>query len=185
MRAGCATTVCSQVGVVRGVAFRDGNHCVLRHTGTVGPILALYLMAWSPMASGGMGSSSSDLMARVIGSHKMRAAWDALQVFEEREGRLPRDLAELFVAEKLAGDALLMPMDELAETIALPGGKQVQGSFRYFPLGVDATTINTANDALMIEILPRKFGRAVLANDGNVRALYSAASLRDIDEFGR
>lgn len=173
------------VSAVRGVAFRDGNHYVLRHTGTVGPMLALYLMAWSPMASGGMGSSSSDLITRVIGSHKMRAAWDALQAFEAREGRLPRDLAELFVAEKLAGDALLMPMDELAETIALPGGKQVQSSFRYFPEGVDATTINTANDALMIEILPRTFGRAVLTNDGNVRVLYSAASLRDIDEFGK
>jgi len=172
------------VGAMRGVGFRDGNRLVMRHSGAIGPALAAYLMIFAPMGSSEPPDRSAGMLADIIGRHKMRAAGDALSAFEQREKRLPRDLAELFFAEKLPGDALLMPMDPLAETIALPDGQEVKSSFRYFRETVDVGRGAGDKSALLIEIAPSRFGRVYLTVDRKARSLNGEVSERDIEEFG-
>ncbi|MFT4512259.1 MAG: hypothetical protein ACI89X_000101 [Planctomycetota bacterium] len=173
------------VSAVRGVAFREGTRLILRHKGAIGPVLAGYLMAWPPMGGGEVPDRTAHSLGNIIGRHKVRAVAESFRAFEQREGRMPNDLAELFVAEKLAGDALLMPMDDLAETVVLPDGNKVKTSFRYFREPVEVGLGGNENRALLIEIVPSGFGRWILRADQETHGLYGEESRRAIDEFGK
>jgi len=137
------------------------------------------------MGSGEMAGGATDRLADIICRNKLRSIGVAMSAFEQREGRLPMNLAELFVAEKLPGDAFLMPMDELAETFELASGAQVKTSFRYFPDSVDVGRGPGDAGALLIEIAPSPSGRCCLQGDCKTRNLYGEESRRDIEEFGR
>ena len=97
---------------------------------------------------------------------------------------LPQDLAELFSAQRLDARALLVP-GTASEEFTLPDGAIVTTSFRYFPDKLMVENLHETFDALLIAIEPRSYGRVFVAKDGSFKTVYSEASQRKIDEFGK
>lgn len=173
------------VGKLFGTVRRDGDHYVLRHRGPVGgPILGAYMMMWGTIVSEAANDRTASVMKNAIAAHRLKMVGKALETFEQREDRLPKDLAELMDAEKLPDDALLVPEDELTEEFTLPSGKKLRSSFRYFPEGVAAQCMPGEN-AIMIEIAPRAFSRQFLGRSGTVKRCYFSESKTPIDSFGK
>ena len=99
------------------------------------------LFAWPTMiADEALRLSYSELrLKNALTAQRLGAVDEALDRFEQHHGRRPKDLAELFVVQKLPDDALLMPGDPYAEEIALPDGRKIRSSFRYYPETIDIT----------------------------------------------
>ena len=109
-----------------------------------------------------------------------------MTAFQEREKRLPKDLAELFTAQKLKDKALLLPADEMAEEFSLADGRKVKSSFRYFAKPVTFKT-HTGQDGptILIEIRPRNNNRITMTTKGMVPDSYGPDSQKPIDQFGK
>ncbi len=168
---------------VRVVASRDDDRLLLRSQGTLGgPFLTAWLFSLLP----GLASPASELVAieNAYGNHVAQRAAAAIAAFEAREGRRPRDLAELFVAAAWPDEALLLPMDDGAEELQLPGGRRVRTSFRYYADPVEVELFNRGRDAVLLQIRPGS-GRIMVEAGGDVRAVYGPAAEQPIDAFGR
>lgn len=170
----------------RAVITRRDNSFVLQSLGTLGgPELAALAMIWGPMLANASTDFVTEQLAQSIATHKLRKVGKALKAFRDREQRWPKDLAELFTAERLAPDALLVPGDDLAETLHLADGSEARTSFRYFPTPVGYQTHNGIENMLLIEIRPSDRHRAVLDTNGNCPDVWSPDADKPIDQFGK
>jgi len=162
-------------GRSRGALFRDGNRLHLRHEGALGsPWLAALMLTWGPILSGLEGADyTTDEVAAAIGAHRLEQVWPAFEAFQQREGRWPRDLGELFTAHELADDALLIPGDEGAETIELAGGRTIRTSFRYYPEPAVFDSWSAGQNGvrvLLVELVERGWERKALSVDGELHS---------------
>ena len=189
------------LGKGRGVVRRTARSMRLVQASASGGLeLTALLFAWPTILSQQMFDFTEDEVHIAVAKSRLHAAHEALQRFEAREQRRPKDLAELFTAEKFADDALLLPADDLAEEVRLPDGRVVRSSFRYFadgvplPVGAQSQFLEVfgggdADDvapAVLVEIRPHMFHRAVLRTDGVVPDMYGSFGARaPIEEFGK
>lgn len=173
-------------GKLLGTVRRDGDSYVLRHRGaTGGPVLSGYLMMWGMVLQEAGNDRNTSVLTGAIAKTRLAKLYGALNAFELREARLPKDLAELVVAEKLADDALVVTPDQFTEEVLLPSGKKLISSFRYYPNGVRAKCLQN-EPAVMIEIAPRRYSRQFLGRDGTVKQCYfRQESEYPIDLFGK
>lgn len=179
--------VAEYVGKTRGVLRKSGNRYTLSMLGALGgPETAALLMTWGPMICPNMNDYQTEQLAQRLARQKLSKVQVAIEAFEKREQRRPKDLAELFTAQKLADDALLMPMDDMAEEFVLPDGRKLQSSYRYFPQPVTFVT-GTGDDepTVMIEIRTHNYGRATLTTKGSTPEAYGNDSDKPIDQFGK
>lgn len=176
-------------GKSRGVLRKDGDNYSIVVLGALGgPELAALAMTWGPMLASEMNDHPTELLTRYLATRKLDTVHVAVATFQEREKRLPKDLAELFTAQELAADALLLPADELAEPVMLPDGRTVKSSFRYFQKPVEFAT-NSGNDGptILIEIRPRPYNRIIMTTSGAVPEVYGPGtdSETPINQFGK
>lgn len=177
--------VAEYLGKGRGVLRRDGDIYQLVQASASGGLEATALLfTWSTMLSQDMRDYQVEQFSTAIGQRKLERAHTALEAFQKREQRRPKNLAELFTAERLADDALLLPGDDLAETIELPNGRTVRSSFRYFPEPVYYNHQGTQK-AVMIEIRPHPYNRMLLCEDGAIPDVYGKDCSKPIDQFGK
>ena len=188
------------LGKGRGVVRRTARSMSLVQASASGGLeLTALLFAWPTILSQQMFDFTEDEVHIAVAKSQLHAAHEALQRFEAREQRRPKDLAELFTAEKFADDALLLPADDLAEEVRLPDGRVVRSSFRYFadgvpmPEGAQSQFLEVfgggddddAPPAVLVEIRPHMFHRAVLRIDGVVPDMYGSFGARaPIEAFG-
>lgn len=125
------------LGSVRGVMRQTAKGYVLQFQGPVGgPLAASFAATYGPMMSGSMHRDyNTEQKELVIAQHLATEVWPKFEAFQKANGRWPKDLAELFVDQKLAADALLIPGDDTAEAVAMPAGdaRSVRSSFLYHP----------------------------------------------------
>ncbi|MCB9878240.1 MAG: hypothetical protein H6835_11635 [Planctomycetes bacterium] len=174
-------------GKGRGVLRRDGERFALQQSGTFGGLEALALtLLWPTMIAGEDSDWTTQQLSMVLARHELRQAWDALEVFHKREQRWPRDLGELFAAQKLADDALLLPGDAPSEELSLADGRKIRSSFRYFaePVQVEHEGEH-GGKVLLIELAPRNYGRVMLTVEGELPDVYGEQSSWPIDRFGK
>ncbi|MCB9876518.1 MAG: hypothetical protein H6835_02860 [Planctomycetes bacterium] len=177
-------TVDQHCGFGRGVLRRDGKRYLLQQQGTFGGIEALALtLLWGPLIAAQLHDNLTDNIAEGIAAQQLSKVQDALAAFQQREQRRPTDLAELFAAQRLAKDALLLPGDDLAEPLTLADGTTTRCSYRYFPETTPWDTTGDGTAAVLIEIRPHRYQRAVLTADGRVQQDYSNDSRKPIDAF--
>ena len=178
--------VAEYVGKTRGILRKQGNRHTLMMLGALGgPETAALAMTWGPMICSNLDDYQIDQLAQRLGQTKLAVVHTAIEAFEKREHRLPKDLAELFQAQNLPTDALLMPGDELAEPVALADGKTAMSSFRYFSKPVKFETL-TGEDGptILIEIRPRRYSRVIMTSSGAIPETYGPDSMKPIDQFG-
>lgn len=181
-----ADVVAPHCGTSRGVLRKDGDRYLVQCLGALGgPELAALAMTFGPMISSTRYDYATEQLARQIGLKKLESAWAALSNFKQREQRWPKDLAELFAAEKLPADALLMPADDLTEPVALADGRTVRASFRYFAEPVLVSDVDAGTGMLLIELRPRPYERLMLSASGQFPEVYGEDSQRPIDRFGK
>lgn len=189
------------LGKGRGVLRRTERSMSLVQASASGGLeLTAMLFAWPTMLAQQMFDFREDETHLAVAKPRLRAVHEALQRFKAREQRRPKDLAELFVAEQLPDDALLLPADDLADEVRLPGDRVVRSSFRYFadgvpmPEGAQSQFLQVMgggkndNDppAVLVEIRPHMFHRAVLRTDGSVPDMYGSFAARaPIEAFGK
>lgn len=125
------------LGSVRGVMRRTPKGYVLQFQGPVGgPLAASFAATYGPILSASMHRDyRTEQKELQIAQHLATEVWPKFEAFQKANGRWPKDLAELFVDQKLAADALLIPGDEETEEVAMPAGdaRTVRSSFRYHP----------------------------------------------------
>ena len=178
--------VAEHCGTSRGALFKDGRRFVVRHLGALGgPEMAAVAMTYGPILTANSGNYAVDQIAYLVASHKLQAVYEQFEKFEQREQRRPKDLAELFAAQQLADDALLMPVDDLAEQFTLPDGRKLRTSFRYFPETVEVTNFNGDTDMILVEIRPHSYNRACLSSSGSTPEIYGEDSSKPIDRLGK
>ena len=194
--------VARHLGKGRGVIRRTEDSVALVQSSASGGLeLTALLFAYPTMLAPLMSDFMEDEVHLAVARSKLQAVHDALEDFEGREGRRPRDLAELCTAQQLSADALLLPGDELAEQIELPGGRTVRSSFRYYPAGVKVPRgrgsafigvvggpvqngLAAKTPALLIELRPHQFHRAMLLENGEVPDTYGDfGTTLPIDQF--
>jgi len=177
------------LGKGRGVLRRQGTVFRLQQIGTFGGIEAAALaMTWGPFLSGVFHRDYiEEAVATAVARHQLDAAWTAIEAFQKANQRLPNDLAELFVHQKLPADALLVPGDAKAEPVPMPAGdaRVVKSSFRYFKTPVKIDVNGNACSVLLISIAPRRYNRPMLADDGATPDIWGPDSTRPIDQFGK
>ena len=134
---------------------------------------------------------------------------DATDLRAHLESQFGVEVRERFVQEEDSGsegqgpgerDALLLPADDLAEEVRLPDGRVVRSSFRYFadgvpmPEGAQSQFLEVfgggddddAPPAVLVEIRPHMFHRAMLRTDGVVPDMYGSFGARaPIEAFGK
>ncbi len=174
-------------GKSRGIMHKQGTRYTISILGALGgPESAAIAMVWAPMLCSNLNDYQTDQLAHRIACHKLEPVHDALQAFKKREQRMPKDLAELFTAQKLADDALLLPADDLAESIQLADGKTVKSSFRYFAKPVEFLTMNGEQDpTILIEIRTHSYNRVTMTTKGKVPEAYGSDNQKPIDQFGK
>jgi len=173
------------LGKGRGVLRKDGNRYQLVQASATGGLeTTALLFTYSTMLAPEMYDYNTERYSLIIARIKLNAVHEALTRFEKREQRRPNDLAELFTAEKLPDDALLLPGDDRAEPLLLPDGRKLRSSFRYYPKTTAFNGLQGGNGALMIEIRPQRYNRAVLCADGAVPDAYGSDCRKPIDQFG-
>ncbi|MFK7742640.1 MAG: hypothetical protein AB8H80_20175 [Planctomycetota bacterium] len=172
-------------GQTRGLMRKDGDTYRIQILGALGgPEMAAALMTWGPMISSEARDYTTDRLAKGLAAKQVAAAWTALEAFQKREQRWPKDLAELFAAEKLAADALLLPADTFAEELTLADGSKTRSSFRYFGEPIEIFGRNVENKILLVEIQPSTFSRLVLDVTGATPQIWGRDSTMPIDEVG-
>ncbi|MCA8954340.1 MAG: hypothetical protein KDE27_32830 [Planctomycetes bacterium] len=178
--------VAEYCGKVRGVVRKRGDTFTLQQLGTLGGVeLAALAMTWGPILTSGYGKYALQSTEQKIAARRLELVWPAFERFHTREGRWPTDLGELFVAEKLADDALLLPADDLAETVTGANGKAVQTSFRYFATPA-VVELGGPREMLLIAIRSGGWNRAMLDSEGTViDQVDSTIAARPIDRFGQ
>tara|TARA_R110002096_G_scaffold17148_6_gene59189 strand:- start:1498 stop:3690 length:2193 start_codon:yes stop_codon:yes gene_type:complete len=174
-------------GKSRGVLRKDGNKFSIVMLGALGgPELAALAMTWGPMIAGQMRDYQTDNLTIRLARHKLDTVHEAVVAFHKREKRMPKDLAELFTAQKLNDDALLLPGDDLAEEFAMPDGRKLKSSFRYFAKPVTFASQNgDGGDTILIEIRTRPYNRLSMTSMGVVPDAYGPDSQKPIDQFGK
>ncbi|HEX6812329.1 MAG TPA: hypothetical protein VF384_11945 [Planctomycetota bacterium] len=178
------------LGKGRGVLRRDGKTWRLQQLGTLGGVEgAAAAMTWGPILSAGFHHDYHDEeLEKAVAKYKLGKVWEAIEAFEKANKRLPNDLGELVVQQKLADDALLMPGDPLAEPVALPAGdaRTVKSSFRWFKDGV-VVDDNGGNDVsvVLVSIKSYRWSRPMLAKNGVLPDVYGVWSGQPIDRFGK
>lgn len=171
-------------GKSRGVLRRDGDVWRFQHLGALGgPESAALLMTFGPMLSGELSDYQTQRMSRALAVSSLNRAWIALEAFRKREQRWPKDLAELFRAERLPADLLAIPGDDLAETFELANGSEARTSFRYFPEPVAFEVNGNHLPALLVEVRSAPYFRAILTVDGETPEVYGADCQKAIDDF--
>lgn len=174
-------------GKARGMLEKDGDTYSLVLLGALGgPEVAAVAMTYGPMIATEMNDYQTDQLTMRLARHKLERVHNTLEKFKAREKRVPKDLAEWFVAEKLADDALLLPADDLAESIQLPDGRTVKSSFRYFPKPVAFRTM-TGDDGptILIEVRTRSYNRATMTSTGLVPDAYGPDNQKPIEKFAK
>ncbi|MCR9246398.1 MAG: hypothetical protein NXI31_15300 [bacterium] len=171
------------VGPMRAALRRDGDRLVLRHHAPLGgPMLTAYLVFAPVTLAQDVGDGATMVLASAIARRRLQVVADAFEAFEEREGRRPTDLVELFVAQELPADALSIPGDDSPDTLTLPGGKQIRSSFRYFR---ELATVDGQGRMILIEINPASWQRYCLDANLEVVTLYGERHAQPIERFGR
>ncbi|MFK7741324.1 MAG: hypothetical protein AB8H80_13470 [Planctomycetota bacterium] len=167
---------------VQVVAFRDGKRIGLHSVGALGGPIATI---WSAVVSqAGPSSNGPDwATSGVLGMHQGQMVSDALQRFEDNNGRRPKDLAELFVAEAWPDDALVFAGDPAPDELKLPGERTVRSSYRYFPEPVTVDVFGLERKALLIRIEAGVPGRVMVDDAGGVHLIYGDAGDADIESF--
>jgi len=166
--------VAEYLGKGRGVLRREGNrYSLIQQSASGGLETTALLFCWSTMMTPEiMQDNTVDQMSRIVAEDKLEKVYEKLERFKQREQRWPKDLAEFYTAEKLADDALLLPADDLAETITLPDGRTVRSSFRYYPTPIKlAIDRPDHEDVLMVEIRPSRWERTILAVTGSTPSM--------------
>ncbi|MGC6488336.1 MAG: hypothetical protein ACON4Z_11870 [Planctomycetota bacterium] len=182
--------VAEHLGKGRGVVRRAARSMSLVQASASGGLeLSALLFAWPTMLAQQTYDYMEDEAHLTVARTRLAAVHEALQRFEAREQRRPADLAELFTAEQLPDDALLLPADDLAEEVRLPDGRVLRSSFRYFPSGIELPRgrgsafiqvvggpvqngLAAKTPALLIELRPHQFHRAMLLENGEVPDTY-------------
>jgi len=169
----------------RGVFRRDGNnYSLIQASGAGGLEMAAVLFTWGTMIAPSITASyTTEQWSNMIARNKLKAVHQAIARFEKREQRRPANLAELMDAEQLADDALLLPADNLAEPHKLKSGQIIKSSFRYFSTGTAWAGGGHKQPALLIEVRPSRYNRAVLFTDGTIPEVYSGDLQKPIDQF--
>lgn len=184
-----AAVVTPLLGRSRGVLRRDGRRWVLQQVGPLGGVaLAALAMTWGPIVSGSFHYDyETEQIAKQIAKQKLETIAEAIAACQKDKGKRPATLGELFVAAKLADDALLVPGDVLAEEFALPGddGRKVRSSFRYFPDAVTIDLNGNETKVVLIAIAPCSWGRPVLTADGDMPEAWGEFCKKPIGEFGK
>ncbi len=174
------------LGKGRGVLRRDGDrYSLIQQSATGGLETTALLFTWSTMLSQQMTDWTIEQYSLMVARTKLEKVYEKLERFKNREQRWPKDLAELYTAEQLPDDALLMPADDLAEQVTLQGGRVVRSSFRYFPAPVQINGLRGAQEMLLIEVRPHRSNRAILDVSGTMPDWYGSESRWPIDQFGK
>lgn len=181
--------VLPHLGKSRGVLRRDGKVWRLQQLGALGGFeAAAVAMTWGPLLSGHFHADYTvEQLGLAIGRHQLKTVWSALDAFQKQNKRWPNDLAELFADKKLPDDALLIPGDKKAETVALPAGdtRTIKTSFRYFKDPVEVDVGGNKQPMLLIAITPHRYLRVMLAADGSIPEVWGDSSTRAIETFGK
>lgn len=174
------------LGKGRGVLRRDGKRYQLIQASPTGGLeTTALLFTWSTMLAPQAYDYYTEQYSLMVARSKLEKVFEALERFQKREQRRPRDLAELFTAERLPDDALLLPADDLAEELALPDGRKVRTSFRYYPETTQFQGLQQNNaKVLLIEVRAHRYNRAVMCEDGSVPEAYGVDCRKEIDQFG-
>lgn len=184
-----AEAVVPRLGKGRGVLRRQGNLFRLQQLGTLGGLeSAAIAMTWGPFLSFTFHQDyTEDQLANLLARHQLTQVWAALETFQKANQRWPNDLAELFVAQKLSPDALLLAGDQAAEVVVMPAGdpRVVKSSFRYFKEPVQVDVEGNPRGMLLIGITPRRYNRPMLGVDGSLPDVWGADCTRPIDTFGK
>ena len=191
--------VAEHLGKGRGVLRREGDAVSLVQASASGGLeLTAMLFAWPTMlADEALRLSYSEVrFKKALTVQRLSAIGEALDRFEQHQGRRPRDLAELFVAQKLPDDALLIPGDSFAEEVALLDGRKIRSSFRYYPTPLDLAELGAgmvppdggglhqgSTRAMLLEIQPGKI-RMALMEDGTTPVVSGPPSQVPIGQFG-
>lgn len=177
------------LGRIRGVLRRQGNTWRLQQLGALGGIEAAAIaMTWGPFLSGLFHRDYvEEALATALARHQLTAAWTALEAFHKANQRWPNDLTELFVAQKLPADALLLAGDAKAEAVPMPAGdaRVVKSSYRYFKNPVKVDVQGNAQRMLLICIAPRRYNRPMLGDDGAIPDVWGEDCTRPVDQFGK
>jgi hypothetical protein len=161
----------------RGILRRDDRRYTLQMLSPLGgPELAALAMTFGPMLSGFNTDYAVTTLTQRFAEQKLNGIAEPLQTFHKSNGRWPTDLPELYAAARLPADALLIPGDDLAETVTLANGDQIRTSFRYF-------NPPFADSYLLVEIRPQQGGRRTLGTDGALQELYGTDAGLSIDRL--
>ncbi|HEB51993.1 MAG TPA: hypothetical protein ENI87_01930 [bacterium] len=166
---------------VRPVFFHEGRRIGMHAVGALGGLLGHVYGMMIPVMAGTIGPRHQPLHGPVA-SFKLRQMEVALERFSTREGRMPRDLVELLLAEKLSPATLLMPGDEHAMSLRLPDGRTIETSFGYFAKPVTVEQFGAEYSTRMLEIAPGN-GRHLLDTRGDVQGLWGELAERPFESF--
>ncbi|MBL8754309.1 MAG: hypothetical protein JNK15_13485, partial [Planctomycetes bacterium] len=178
------------LGKGRGILRRDGKTWRLQQLGTLGGLEgAAAAMTWGPILSSAFHQDYYlEQLERAVAKHQLDKAWQAIEAFQKANQRMPNDLGELFVVQKLPADTLLLPGDDLAEPVVLPAGdtRTIRSSFRWFPGGVTVND-NTGNDVkvVLVSVRPYRWNRPMLSDSGSQPEVYDVKCRLPIDQFGK
>lgn len=166
---------------LRVAFFRDGNRVGMHSIGVLGgPAMTTYCaLVGQLMPRAGVFHSP---LYTALASDQLRTAGEALARFEAREGRLPKDLAELFVAEQLDDRALCIPADAHADELELPGERKVRVSYRYYPVPAAVDVFGNVHEARLICIEP-SWNRVMLDTNGMVQQMWNEVGRQPIESF--
>jgi hypothetical protein len=177
------------LGKSRGVLRRDGNRYTVQQLGRLGGLeLAALAMTWGPLLSSLYHDDSVvERLELDFARHQLQAAWTAFDAFQKANQRLPKDLTELFVAQQLPADALLLPGDPDAEPVPMPAGdpRAPRSSYRYFATPATAAIEGTDTRLILIGVAPRRYNRPMLAADGSLPNVWGDVSQWPIARFGK
>ncbi|MFN7587222.1 MAG: hypothetical protein ACK5UQ_01725 [Planctomycetota bacterium] len=164
------------LGSVRGVMRKTTKGYVLQFQGPVGgPLAASFAATYGPMLSASMHRDyRTEQKELQIAQHLATEVWPKFEAFHKANNRWPKDLAELFVDQKLAADALLIPGDTDAEEVAMPAGdaRTVRSSFRYHPEAPMRVLEGNEENVLLSSVRVLGWQRISLTTKGEAKATY-------------
>lgn len=164
------------LGSVRGVMRRTPKGYVLQFQGPVGgPLAAIFAATYGPILSGSMHRDyRTEQKELQIAQHLATEVWPKFEAFQKANSRWPKDLAELFVDQKLAADALLIPGDDEAEAVAMPAGdaRTVRSSFHYHPDAPTRVLEGNEEKVLLSSVRVLGWQRVSLTTKGEAKTTY-------------
>lgn len=164
------------LGSVRGVMRKTTKGYVLQFQGPVGgPLAASFAATYGPMLSASMHRDyRTEQKELLIAQHLATEVWPKFEAFHKANGRWPKDLAELFVDQKLAADALRIPGDDDTEEVAMPAGdaRTVRSSFRYHPDAPMRVLEGNEENVLLSSVRVLGWQRISLTTKGEAKATF-------------